>query len=76
MLDVSPYLIITFCSYYNCSIKQFTRNGRLEVLTILTLIWVGFLVVRFEVRGRKLPPPPRPLCKNRLNYARNLKFGT
>ena len=25
---------------------------------VLTLIWVGFLGVRFEVRGVKLPPPP------------------
>ena len=46
----------------------------------LTLIWVGYLGVCFEVRGKgrvKLPPPSllRP-SKSRYNYDRNFKFGT
>ena len=41
-------------------------------LSLLTLIWVGFLGVRFEAwsggGGVKI-------TKTRFNYARNLKFG-
>ena len=42
-----------------------------EVLWLLTLIWVGFSEVRFEVGGNYTP-----LSKARQNCARNLKFGT
>ena len=49
-------------------------NCKHEIL--LTLIWVGFLGVCFEVAGGggrvKLPP----LSKTFYNYARNFKFGT
>ena len=38
---------------------------------ILTLIWVGFLGVCFEVGGKITP-----LYKTCWNYARNFKFGT
>ena len=43
---------------------------------VLTLIWVGFLGVRFEVGevgGVKLPHPSSKTCEN---YARNFKFDT
>ena len=42
-----------------------------EVLWLLTLIWVGFSEVRFEVGGNYTP-----LSKTHQNCARNLKFGT
>ena len=43
----------------------------------LTLIWVGFLGVRFEVEGRgRAGGKTTPLSKTRENYARNFKFGT
>ena len=44
----------------------------LEIFKLLTLIWVGFLGVRSQVRRVKLPPPLSETCQN---YARNLKFG-
>ena len=43
----------------------------LQLTIILTLIWVGYLGVHFEVGLVKLPPP-----KTCQNCARNLKFGT
>ena len=46
-----------------------------KVISNLTLIWVGFLGVHFEVRdGVKQPPPP--LSKTCQNHARNFEFGT
>ena len=43
-----------------------------NLLSLLTLIWMGFLRVRFEgVGGQNYR-----LSKTRWNYARNLKFGT
>ena len=67
----------------------FFKTGYIEYLAIftrkrlcwdffLTLIWVGFLGVRFEVQGVgvKLNPPSPPLSKTCQNYARNFKFDT
>ena len=40
---------------------------------LLTLIWVGFLGVCFEMKGGGVK---LPLSKTHWSYARNLKFGT
>ena len=43
-------------------VKYFLSDINLFILILLTLIWVGFLEVRFDVGGRgvKLPFPPFP----------------
>ena len=49
------------------------KPSKIWVDSTSTLVWVGFLVVSFEVeRGMENDP----LYKTRSNFARNLKFGT
>ena len=64
----------SFCMSLN--LCQF--NGQFVPTSPLTLIWVGFLGVRFEAgEGIKLhPTSPPPLSKTRQNYATNFKFGS
>ena len=42
---------------YNAYVSKHNSNHEKQVI-LLTLIWVGFLGVRFEVGGTIIPPPP------------------
>ena len=45
----------------NRQVHQVHQSISSNINSYLTLVWVGFLEVRFEVGGIKLPPPP-PAC--------------
>ena len=77
--SIARDVLVTYLTnkYMNIVWKQIRRN---KTSDCLTLIWVGFLGVCFEMEGggskTTHPPPPPTLSKTRVSCARSLKFGT